>query len=518
MIPLLILLGVGVSSKVDSVVVYPDRALVMRKANVRLNGEETLSFPNLPGALLDNSVRISCKDLRIGEVQILKRYEKEPHPKVKKLKAKIDSLKRRDQALSDELDVLKTEEKFLSSISLGTPELISKELVSGKVSPTAWREGLEFMAKELSKIKLRTQRIEKEKKELKEEIDALDRKLKDIRELVENRKEIKVEAYAPKQGLYKVEFSYILPSVIWTPYYELHTLLDESQVELSYYARISQRTGEDWEDTKIVLSTSKPSLARTPPQPFPWWLREREIVERRAKKAAIRERGLAAGAPIEFERKEEALPPPVETGISLQYIIPGRISVKSGEKAKKVPIYETRLPARFEYYIFPKMDAKAYLEAHIENKSDYILLAGEGGGYVGGDFTGKTSLPNLAPEESTSVYFGVDERVKVKRELLKSFTSKTGLIRKRIKRNFLYRNTVENFHSKPIKFTLIDQVPVSQHRDIKVSDISLNPLPTRKDEEKGICYWEMELKPGEKFILDCSFTVEHPVGVTVEGL
>lgn len=513
MILLFALLSIGVNSTVDSVVVYPDRALVVRRARIKLNGGEILSFSNLPGVLLDNSVRVTAKDLRIGEVQVVKRYEKEPHPRVKRLKTKIDSLKRENQKLSGEMDVLKTEEKFLSSISLGTPELISKELVRGKVEPSAWNQGLKFVAKELSRIKLRRQEIEEERKRLKEKIDVLDKELKDIKELIENRKEIRVEVYAPQQELYQVELSYILTSVRWRPYYELHTLLNESGVELSYYAKIFQRTGEDWKNARIVLSTSKPSLARTPPKPSPWWLRKRKL----AKKGLVGYPGMGAGVPIEL-RREAALAPPIEAGISLQYVIPGKVSIKSGEMAKKVPIYETRLPARFEYYIFPKMDEHAYLEAHIENNSNYILLAGEGCGYVGGDFTGKIWLSDIVPKESTSVYFGVDERVKVKRELIKSFTSKTGIIHKHIKRSFLYRNTVENFHNKPIKFTLIDQVPVSQVKDIKVRDISLKPLPSRRDEEKGILYWEEELKPRGKFTLDCSFTIEHPIGIAVEGL
>ena len=65
---LLVLQAMTVSSQVDSVVVYPYQVLVVRTANVGVSGSGELSFPNLPGALDDNSVRIKAPGIRVGEV------------------------------------------------------------------------------------------------------------------------------------------------------------------------------------------------------------------------------------------------------------------------------------------------------------------------------------------------------------------------------------------------------------------------------------------------------------------
>ena len=55
---LLLLQALSVSSRVDSVVVYPHQVLVVRNATVTVAGPGELVFPGLPGALDDNSVRV----------------------------------------------------------------------------------------------------------------------------------------------------------------------------------------------------------------------------------------------------------------------------------------------------------------------------------------------------------------------------------------------------------------------------------------------------------------------------
>ena len=47
-------------------------------------------FPDLPGALQDNSVRIKAPGLKIGEVQVTRHYMDEPTPTVKKLKDGVE--------------------------------------------------------------------------------------------------------------------------------------------------------------------------------------------------------------------------------------------------------------------------------------------------------------------------------------------------------------------------------------------------------------------------------------------
>ena len=72
------LLALNVESTIDSVVVYTDQAMVVRKAIVTVSGSGQLEFADLPGILDDNSVRIRAEGLKIGEVQVKPGYLAEP--------------------------------------------------------------------------------------------------------------------------------------------------------------------------------------------------------------------------------------------------------------------------------------------------------------------------------------------------------------------------------------------------------------------------------------------------------
>ena len=144
-----------VKSKIDSVVVYQDRVLVKRVIDTTLKQPGDIVIPDLPGSLDDQSVRTKAKGLKVGEVQIKKGYTKELRPDVRALEKKIKGIMIEDRSLADEIIVQQDKQKFLATISVSGPEVISDELFKGKISPVSWHQGLKFLGDELSKIKTR---------------------------------------------------------------------------------------------------------------------------------------------------------------------------------------------------------------------------------------------------------------------------------------------------------------------------------------------------------------------------
>jgi len=333
-----------------------------------------------------------------------------------------------------------------------------------------------------------------------------------------------VDVVAEQSASYEISLSYRVPySVSWTPYYELRAMPSDQKADLSYYSRLSQRTNEDWNDVKVILSTAQPSSGGVAPEPQAWYLDIWQPTFDGGGKAA---RPMAAPSAGEFMMEEKTMdrvetmapPPPIETGISLQYVIPGRVSLKSGEDAKKLFLYETKLPAEFSYYCYPRIQEIAYLRGRFQNATDYVFLAGQGNTYVGDEFTGKTYLPNIAPSESATLSFGVDDRVKIKRELVKTFTSKTGLLGNRTRVDFVYKTTVENYHSKSDSMTLVEQIPVSQNKDISVNVVKLDPKSAEENKNLGTYTFKLDLQPQQKITINLSYYVEYPTGKRVSGL
>jgi uncharacterized protein (TIGR02231 family) len=517
---LLVLQAMTASSRVDSVVVYPHQVLVVRTASVTVTGSGELAFPGLPGALDDNSVRVRAPGIRVGEVQVRRGYIAEPTPEVKRLLARVQELEDQAKGLDDEAAVLKAKEEFLNSVKLGAPQIISKELQDGKVSTESWRGALAFVGDELMKVKARQLKLGRQKEEMQKQLDAARQEYNDAKAAIENRKEVGFN-YSADAGSYEVELTYVIPNAAdWSPYYELRANPGDSKVNVAYFAKLVQRTGEDWDAVRVVLSTTTPVLGNTAPQPYPWYLSLLEL-ERAVRKSVMPAPGAAAPSMAREVGDSGVMAEeiqPVETGISLQYVIPGRVSLKSGEAAKKLGLKQVALPAEFEYYALPRSGQQAYLTGNLINSSDFVFLAGSGNTYVGDEYTGSTWLPNIAPQESTLLSFGIDERVKVKRELVKSFKSKGGLLSKTEKQSFVYRTTVENYTQKPVTIKVVEQVPVSQQGEIKVTVTKVEPKFLEEDKDKGTYTWKPTVETRGKFTIDYEFTVEYPAGRRVQGL
>ncbi len=508
---------INIESKIDSVIIFSDRAVIVRKGEVTLTSSDKLRFPDLSGMIDDNTVRIKAEGIKIGEVQVGRSYTEKPIGRVKELKDSIKMLEDQEQILNNDIKVQEAKETFLNSVKLGSPEIISKELETGRISPDAWRQALSFVADELTKVKIKLIEIDHKKVEVKKKLDALRKELSDIQAIIENRKEITVEADIKNPGSFPIELSYVIPyAVSWTPYYELRAEPSTGNIGIDYFSKISQRTAEDWDRVKITLSTAAPALVGIAPEPYPWYVSIEEYRVMQAAPSMMRE-GIQMVEKFD-EAKAAYEVPRIETGISLQYVIPGRISLKSGEPAKKVTLYQGKIPAGFEYYALPKIQELAYLKGKLKNTSDYVFLSGEANTYVGGEFTGKTRISTIAPEESTEISFGTDERVKIKRELIRTFVSSGGLFSKKEKKEFVYKTTVENSYSRDIDIKLIEQIPISQHKDVKVEVTKIEPKGYDENKDVGTFTWYPKLTPQQKFVVNLEYFVEYPKGKIVTGL
>lgn len=524
MIPIfLILTALTVTAPVDSVVVYPRQVLVVRTATVAVTGSGELSFPGLPGALLDNTVRVRAPGLRIGEVQVRRGYLAEPTPEVRRLELRLQQVEDALKGLDNEAAVLAAKEQFLNSIKLGTPELIAKDLAQGKVAPESWRGALNFMADELARVNARAVTLARERAEQQRLVEAARQEYESARAAVENRKEVKLD-YAAGTGSHEVQLSYVVPhAASWSPYYELRADPAGGKVDLSYYAKLEQRTGEDWSRVRVVLSTTTPVTGISAPAATPWYVSLYEAVTRGRTGTQKMARDVMAAPSVATGRMEAMIDEmeeaqPVETGISLVYVIPGRVSLASGEAAKKLGLANASLGAEFEYYVLPRLREQAFLTGRIENSSGFVLLPGQANTYVGGEYTGSTWLGTIAPQETTLLSFGTDERVKVKRELVKSFKSKAGMFGKTERMNYVYRTTVENFNPKPVSIKLIEQVPVSQQGEIKVNVSKVEPKPLEEEKDAGSYTWQPTIEPRGKFTVNIEFSVDYPAGRSVSGL
>ena len=111
---------------------------------------------------------------------------------------------------------------------------------------------------------------------------------------------------------------------------------------------------------------------------------------------------------------------------------------------------------------------------------------------------------------------GIDDRVKVKRELVAREVDKS-LIGDKRRLYYAYQIEVENLRTVTEKITVSDHYPVARHEGIRVRLESISPDPAISTELHQL-EWVLELEAGQKKALRFDVQIEHPRSLTVSGL
>jgi uncharacterized protein (TIGR02231 family) len=124
------------------------------------------------------------------------------------------------------------------------------------------------------------------------------------------------------------------------------------------------------------------------------------------------------------------------------------------------------------------------------------------------NFVGQDRLDGVATGEELTMYFGVDQNVKIEQKL----ESKVVLSRensKKTKVRYRYSIAAESFRRESAELRIIDRVPVSAMRDIEIDDIEIDPEPAEISED-GIVTWELDIGPGQRREIMTEYVVEYP--------
>lgn len=511
-------------SSITSVIVYPDRAQVIRETSLKVGtGTHTIVFEGLPATLIPNSVRVSgagSASVKLLGIEVENQFLESPVLlEIKKLESQIMELEFEIAKIKEDIDILTSQENFIKSIQTKTVELASKEISLGKPDMVSWEKAMVFFESKLQNIKKSRLNLQRKLDDTQRELLALKKKLESItpQKPLEAIKVLTLIEVA-KEGDLKLNLSYTIRGPNWSPLYTLRALPESGEVEFSLFSRVIQKSGEDWKNVKVALSTTSPALSASPPPLNPWYL---DIYVPKpvpkAMREELREEKLGM-APIKEEIGVGALEAEiVETGLHLNFEIPRTVSIPSDGSPHKFPIDMENLPAKFDYITIPRLNESAFLRGKLKNTLSYPIISGPADIFIFQEFVGSTNLPFTAKDDELPLYFGRDEQVKIKHEILKREKGGAGLFGNKERIKFLYRITIQNLRKKAVEIEVLDQIPISQNTQIEVKDVNINPQPRSKD-EKGILSWLIDLEPQAKKEITIEFTVEYPKGAVIRGL
>lgn len=198
----------------------------------------------------------------------------------------------------------------------------------------------------------------------------------------------------------------------------------------------------------------------------------------------------------------------VETGITnTRFEIDKSYSIPSDGDVTVIEIDKFIIPAEYNYFAAPLLNENVFLTAKIGNWEQYNLLPAEANVYFEGSYSGKTNINPSATTDSLTVSLGVDPNIVVKRTQLNNFKKNTFIGNSKV----IYKGfeiEIKNNKTSNVFLTVIDRIPKSQNKDIKIDDIDYGT--SNYDKEKGILKWVFNLNSGKTNKLNLSYSVKFP--------
>lgn len=532
---------------ISAVTVYADRALVTRRGSVTLTGNETeLVIASLPCTIKTESIRatgtgeIAVKLLGIRTEKI---FTSEPvEEKTKKLVQRIEQLEEQQRTIIDQITARKLQIKFIEGLSDKSIGFFSSSLAKQQVGLNEAGELLNFLGQNYRKYVGAAAQLGKQQQQLNKQLEAIRKQLYQLQNYrPQESLSIFVAIEASDSGDFELEISYMINRAKWKPLYDLRINTSDNQINLSYLAEVSQNTGEDWTNVALTLSTAKPGLGTLPPRLDPWYI---DIFSSAPKPIEARKMKREIGVDVFMESDNESLNPimfnspqvsvasmaavpasiAAETAIAtvsteggvVTFQIGGNNHIPTDGNAKKVTIFNENYPYRPEYIALPRLVSFAYLQAVVTNPlTGATLLPGKANIFRDNTFVGTIDLENISPGQEFKLNLGIDEGLKIERELVERQVDKK-LIGNQRRTSYAYRLNITNLRQLPANLILKEQLPVSRNEQIKVRLTLTNPKVVLG--EMGLLEWTIELQPGAKQELYYQFVVENPPDLTVLGL
>ena len=165
------------------------------------------------------------------------------------------------------------------------------------------------------------------------------------------------------------------------------------------------------------------------------------------------------------------------------------------------------MPAKYLYYTAPKIDPDAFLIANIYDWDKYYFLDGIANIYCENSFVGTTKISSYQIEDTMQVSLGRDKNVIVTRNSIKDSTAKQ-LIGSKVKYIRAYEIVVRNNEKLPIEIIIEDQLPISQQKEIEVTEIEVGN--GKIDPDTKIVTWRYDILPNQTVKTKLKFVVKSP--------
>lgn len=554
------------TSRVSAVTVYQENALVTREVAVpEGKGTVELVVTPLPPATIPRSLYTEGADgLRVLNTRYRARAVKEDtRAAVRAKEEEIKDLRREAERVKGEIEALRQDAAMLLKLEGFTAATMQTVTEKGRLDGDATIKLATFVMKSRGE---KAAAVVAAEQKLQANAEAAAFAQRQLQELAAGSSRTEIDAVivvdkanAPAGS---VRLNYLVGAATWRPQYRLRAAGEKDPVALEYLAAIEQQSGEDWAGASVTLSTALPTLGATLPELLPLEIsavpdeiaagteggpqEKREDVEQNRARARLyrgqaqqqmagvdsRAGGALLNQAAALDQAEELLAkgdeapetaPGAGGGPSVTHHLAGRLTIPSRREPQLVEVTRFAMTPEFFAKAVPVLSPRVFRLAKLTNTGDTVILPGEATMYVGSDFVGRMTLPQVAVGEPFTVGFGVDPQLQVGRRLVKKSSAVQGGNQVQ---SYEFRIVARNFRSTPVNLQVWDRLPRPDSSAVAVNladvkpELSGDPLYNRIMRPDNLLRWDLTVPPGtvgEKALaISYQFKLEYAKGTAIE--
>jgi uncharacterized protein (TIGR02231 family) len=526
---------IKVKSKVSNVTIFPASAQVTRAGTFNASsGVNEVVFENVSIYLNTSSIQAKGKgsftilDVRFEykqpEIVLTTQTDALPPKILKEIALLEDSLVYLNFDLSDI-------ESQMNAYDLEKSILLNNQLVKGNGGDTITelKATMEYFRLRIADINTQMQKLRKQDFQMKKQLNRMNLRLSELNAYNQQQNpyqapnapipQIVVTITADAAVAGSMEISYMVGNAGWTPTYDLKTNGIDLPVQLVYKAEVWQNTGEEWENSKIRLSTITPSANNVKPVLPVFYLAYYNYYntittgskdKKESSRASLDSE--SAGAPGYTEDYQPDAnyaynyTSMVQTMTNVEFDIKLNYTIPTDGKVHILPIQNESIPTTYIYHIVPKLESQAFLIAKLTDWQKLDLLPGKANIYFDGTFVGETQINPSTLSDTLELALGRDRSLQIQRKQTKNETVNK-LVGSISTKTISYEITIKNTKMVKTDIVLQDNIPLSTDEEIKV--VLTEKGKAIHYETTGLLQWNDKLAAGETKKYIYTYTVEY---------
>lgn len=502
---------------VKQATVFLQGAKVFGSTNVTLQkGRNTVKIINLPNDLDENTYKINLeKNTTLLSITPQSNYLK--NDELTDVEKKLDDERKKFQR---QVNLLNIQIKNLT----GEQNIINDNLKVSTNDKSTPQEQLikltEFYRKRMLEIDNQVFLLTEQKTTLDESIAKINKQFSEEQtHKTQNRKELILEILADNEMNLNLGLSYIVSNAGWVPSYDLRALSTKKSLEIVYKGKIYQKTGQDWNNVKLFVSTYRPSYNQNRPILSPLYVAEYTAYNNEDAKVSYMQKAKAEMSNSYQMRAEVAAPSqiPVATvsdnQMNILYELNYNQTIVSQEKEQYVILDKKNVEANYKYHTVPKLNNQVFLMAFVKNWQNLNLISGEANIYFEDNYIGKTNITSNYVKDEFPISLGIDERIVVKRTKLEDKTAQKSFNSNKWETES-YEISIRNNTKESIGLEILDQIPLSENQKITVKTLNIGDGDF--DTKTGSILWNRKINSGASEKINFSYEVKYPKEMQIQ--